>query len=189
MRKVQPSDKSAPCVICEKEVKLEWFLNADLNDISSGAFDRGVHCLTSGNYGSQVHDVDGYIHFLICDGCLIRHSNKMVWQERYDSKIISARDHHDEWYEAVSQRALEEDYPVDPVITSYFQIQNPPKVTPTEHELKEQIRHLEDGLTQCRDALNSMAMALDYPGGRMSQELQTIYNQTAEIIKKLLDGR
>lgn len=188
MRKVQPTDKSAPCIICEKEVKMEWFLNADLNDISSGAFDRGVHCLTSGNYGSQVHDADGYIHFLICDGCMIRHSNKMLWQRDRNSPVKSARDHHDEWYEAVSRRALNEPYPIDPVISSYFKPQ-PSKITPTEHELRERIRHLEDGLMQCRDAINSLALALDYPGGgRMDQEQKTIRDQTSEMIRKLVDG-
>jgi hypothetical protein len=64
--------------MCEKEIDLEFYPDSTMDRIATGAFNRGVECRTMGNYGSQVHDMDGWIHFVICDICLVKHSSKML---------------------------------------------------------------------------------------------------------------
>ena len=123
-----------PCLLCEKLVSFgdyEKEHGATLAEIIACCFDQGAHCRhgwSSGNYGCQVLDSGGTMHFVICDGCLIRHSPKMLFQSREpvvgpDGKyefvdfhdggsdvkyengpLENARDHYEKWHERLKTK-------------------------------------------------------------------------------------
>lgn len=118
--------RAIPCLVCEKPVMIEQVTCEahTLADIVASNFDRGVHCSTRGNYGSQVFDDDGdddggsTLNFVLCDGCVVRHSRKMIHvpdprsQVRYEAGAIpaqNARDHFDRWLAAVQRADTAED--------------------------------------------------------------------------------
>jgi hypothetical protein len=101
--KVGLDDKTFPCLICEKSVAVE-FDEYTAKDIATAPFDRGVECRTSGNYGSQVLDMDGTVYFILCDRCLIRNSHKMLKLSKYGKFagiLTNARDVYDEWFQSI----------------------------------------------------------------------------------------
>ena len=116
MKRAELDSKSIPCLMCEKDVQV-GYPKTSLADIEKSNFDQGVECRTHGNYGSQVWDMSGTIFFVICDGCLVKHSAKMLVKERLPqtaedhavimggknpeprySSVRNARDYYDEWY-------------------------------------------------------------------------------------------
>lgn len=115
MRKVQPSDQSIPCLICEEEVDVCFHPDTNLTKIAITPFSRGVHCATHGNYGSQVHDMHGVLHFVICDRCVIRHSNKMLFTPNgrpprdHDPDLKNAQEMFINWWESLEAEVSEEE--------------------------------------------------------------------------------
>lgn len=113
--KVAVTDVSMPCLTCEQPVMLgqhERDEGKTVADIVASNFDFGVHCSTGGNYGSQVLDMDGMLHFVLCDRCVIRHSAKMLHEPRTlrppfsphlmveglkPDPLENARDHYEKW--------------------------------------------------------------------------------------------
>lgn len=138
MKRAEVDGKEIPCLMCEKDVSIG---NPDstLADIEKSNFDYGVECRTYGNYGSQVWDMSGVIYFVICDGCLIKHSDKMLLKKRlpqtaeemssimqgggnpkprYDP-VRNARDHYDEWFKWIDEKYDDGDSYYDDV-SPYF---------------------------------------------------------------------
>ena len=138
MKRAEIVNKSIPCLMCEKDVPM-GHPNTTLADIKKSNFDQGVECRTYGNYGSQVWDMSGIIYFVICDGCLVKHSSKMLVEERDDSRsaeefaavlegknpepqykpIRNARDHYDEWFKWLDEKYQDGDSYYDDV-SPYF---------------------------------------------------------------------
>lgn len=109
--RVKPDDKTIPCLLCEKPLEREGATRME-NDWIWG--DEEGRCLenpcnavsvsTDGNYGSQVLDLSGRAFFYICDGCLIRHSNKMFFIEDGSDEVQNARDYYEAWIKALRER-------------------------------------------------------------------------------------
>lgn len=116
VKSVQPTDNKIPCIICDKIISMEYYLDSNLSLIAQTPFDRGVECRSPGNYGSQVHDLSGVLHFVICDECIIRNSHKMLLLDEND-QMISARDHYDGWFKRLNLD-LQDNYYKD--IAPYF---------------------------------------------------------------------
>lgn len=101
--RVQPNEQSIPCISCEKIVRMEFYPDSTLESIMHGAINGGVHCSSAGNYGSTIHDMNGKIHFVMCDECLFRNSYKMliVGHSAPPNNAIcdmeNLRDHIDTW--------------------------------------------------------------------------------------------
>lgn len=135
--RVRLEDRSLPCLLCEKSVELETIPGEEPTAaaIVQSNFDRGAHSKhgwTYGNYGCQVIDMSGVLHFVICDGCIIRHSGKMlyvpslpvkdvegryVWEatpgggghvKHEDGPIEVARDHYEKWFEWLKKKYASE---------------------------------------------------------------------------------
>jgi hypothetical protein len=127
MKRAELDNKSIPCLMCERDVQM-GYPQTSLVDIEKANFDQGVECRTYGNYGSQVWDMGGAIFFVICDGCLIKHSAKMLVKERdhtamnkkFDEvlegknpetvykTLRNARDYYDEWYKWLDEKNKKE---------------------------------------------------------------------------------
>jgi len=138
--RVELTDRTVPCLICEKPVELERYegheptaVDIVKSNFDQGAHCRGVRCRTGGNYGCQVIDMDGWLHFVICDGCIVRHSAKMLY-EAYRAvtdaegklvendepehpgewgrmvfkhewlPVVNARDHFEEWFRGLKEK-------------------------------------------------------------------------------------
>jgi hypothetical protein len=141
MKRAETTNKTIPCLMCENDVHMEVSPNtSSLADIEQSNFDRGVECRTYGNYGSQVWDMSGTIFFVICDGCLIKHSNKMLVKERERQTaedhaaimkgvnpparykpVRNARDYYDDWYAWLDEKYKEEENKED----SYYRSVSP----------------------------------------------------------------
>lgn len=97
MKKADPASRSIPCLMCRTEVQvLDYGREYRLRDIMLANFEGGVHCATAGNYGSQALDGDGTLHFVICDSCIIRNSERMLYET---DEIVNAGEHYEEWFE------------------------------------------------------------------------------------------
>lgn len=124
---------SAPCLLCEKPVEISDGPDGQRRaaDIARSNLDRGTDfhakLFTShGSYGCQVLDMSGRIHFVLCDGCIIRHSPKMVYVpyeavrdengQLVENELgpeggevfkhewrpaMNARDHYDAWWKSL----------------------------------------------------------------------------------------
>lgn len=87
--KIQNSDPTVVCLICEKDIQRDETTESDKNWIY---FHNKQLCLTNpedavsvycnGNYGSRVLD-GSKIFFYICDDCLINNSHKMFFISEY----------------------------------------------------------------------------------------------------------
>ena len=139
MKRAELDSKTIPCLLCEQDVQMEQ-PDTSLADIEKSNFDQGVECRTHGNYGSQVWDTSGVIYFVICDGCLVKHSAKMLVKESdYSSPaedfaiamrgenpapkykpIRNARDHYDEWFKWLNEKYEKGDSYYDDV-SPYFE--------------------------------------------------------------------
>jgi hypothetical protein len=123
MLRVELTDRSVPCLICEKPVELEHYEGheptaADIvnSNFYNGAHVRGFQCWSSGNYGCQVLDMGGTINFVLCDGCLIRHSSKMIYEDHRDRDafmhaafpVVNARDYYEDWLQRLKESHAEE---------------------------------------------------------------------------------
>lgn len=96
-----PDAKAMPCLLCERAVDIiDLTRPLTLKDIAVANFSEGVHCSTTGNYGSRILDLDGPLHFVLCDGCIIRHSRKMLY---HDHEIMNARDYYEKWFDYVTE--------------------------------------------------------------------------------------
>ena len=122
MKRAETDNNSIPCLLCEKDVQMRA-PETSLADIERASFDYGVECRTYGNYGSQVWDMSGTIFFVICDGCLIQHSAKMLVKEQEPQNakdfatlmkgenpiprykpIRNAKDYYDEWHKWLDEK-------------------------------------------------------------------------------------
>jgi len=133
-KKVQPTDETIPCLLCEKPIPKErqsevvWVElqeNVEATDplsttptpprVSMTNPWQGVSVSTSGNYGSQVIDMHS-VYFYICDGCIIGNSHKMFhYGSRYDTGegIQNARDYFESWLKKLKEsphHPSEDDY-------------------------------------------------------------------------------
>lgn len=118
MPKADPDSNVMPCVICGKEFGIASPCDSALNrQIERYGYDYSVVCHTPGNWGSQVHDDSGCLSFIICDGCIIKNSAKMLYRSYYDEngeKIQTteetrlnqqnAREYFEEWYSRILER-------------------------------------------------------------------------------------
>lgn len=118
MKKMKWDDKSVECIVCDKPLDMKM-MNPDegqaKNIIHGMGPWQGVQCQTSGNYGSQVFDMEGTIYFALCDECLVRKSNKMLKARHFDCHkcrddsfkegegIDCARDYFENWHESFSK--------------------------------------------------------------------------------------
>ncbi len=138
MKRAELDSNTIPCLLCERDVQM-GHPNTSLTDIEKSNFDQGVECRTHGNYGSQVWDMDGTIFFVICDGCLVKHSAKMLVKERDHSEtnkefgevlkgknpkpiykpVRNARDYYDEWFKWLDEKYNDGDSYYDDV-SPYF---------------------------------------------------------------------
>lgn len=137
MKRAELNSKSIPCLMCEQDVHM-GHPNTSLEDIEKSNFDQGVECRTYGNYGSQVWDMTGTIFFVICDGCLVKHSSKMLVKEREPQNaedfasvmkgvnpparhkpVRNARDYYDEWFKWLNEKYDDGDSYYDDV-SPYF---------------------------------------------------------------------
>lgn len=123
--KVQPTDTTMPCLMCEKQLTKasegwtdspEWTYIAELHSgekyLGVESPWQGVHISTQGNYGSQVIDGDGTLHFYICDGCIIKHSHKMLYVEcRSKDKLQTenGREMFEGWLKAIQEKPNHQD--------------------------------------------------------------------------------
>jgi len=141
MKRAKVDAKKIPCLMCEKDIAIDDMGDTDttLADIEKSNFDRGVECRTYGNYGSQVWDMSGAIFFVICDGCLVKHSAKMLVKKRCPQTeeeqvavfrgegnpkpryepVRNARDYYDEWFKYIDESYDEGDSYYDDV-SPYF---------------------------------------------------------------------
>jgi hypothetical protein len=78
IERVQPSGRKIPCLICDEESHILLFPDSTLEKINVAAWDNAIHCESIGNYGSTVHDMNGKIHFIICDKCIRARSHKIL---------------------------------------------------------------------------------------------------------------
>jgi hypothetical protein len=65
--------------------------------------------------------MEGMIHFVLCDGCLVRNSHKMI-QFDANGEARNARERFMEWYQGVKrewEHPLEESYGV--AVSRYFE--------------------------------------------------------------------
>lgn len=119
-RRIQPTDETIPCLLCEKPISKEGFApdqpwvelrnGENRPPVSMTNPWQGVSVSTSGNYGSQVIDMHS-VFFYICDGCIIRHSHKMFhYGDRYDKGegIQNARDHFELWLKTLKENRAKE---------------------------------------------------------------------------------
>lgn len=108
MKRADPEKNFVPCLLCEQDIQMICPRHT-LKDIEEASFDRGVECRTYGNYGSQVWDTYGTIFFAICDGCLVKHSHKLLLKEpdKPDNldkpEIKNAQDYYLEWFKWLSE--------------------------------------------------------------------------------------
>jgi hypothetical protein len=128
-RKIQVTDPTIPCLLCEKPIPKEhvvtlmpdepWVEIVERNtpgregtpSVRMNNPWQGVSVSTYGNYGSQVLDMHS-IYFYICDGCIIRHSHKMFhYGDEYDrgEGIQNARDHFEAWFKGLKEHRAKED--------------------------------------------------------------------------------
>lgn len=107
-QRASPTDHAIQCLVCDKDIKLVFYPDSDLTSFSSAAFDGGVSCSTSGNYGSQVLDGDAYAHFVVCDSCWIKKSHKMLISTT-KKQWHNARDFYEDWLSRLSENPQTED--------------------------------------------------------------------------------
>ncbi len=82
--KADPNSNVMPCLLCSKECEINEFQDSN-QAIEVSGYDKTVACHTHGNWGSQVHDEFGLLSFVICDRCIIKHSEKMLFRSYYDA--------------------------------------------------------------------------------------------------------
>ncbi len=98
--KADPDSKLMPCLMCGKECSINEFCDSN-QEIEKSGYDRTVACHTHGNWGSQVHDDFGVLSFVICDRCIIKHSERMLFRSYDgDGNQINARDMYKKNHEA-----------------------------------------------------------------------------------------
>lgn len=105
MKKANPNNNKIPCLICEKQIEILFFPGSTLSDIAKGAFDRAVECSSPGNFGSQVFDLDGMLHFVICDRCIIANSHKMLLKQDRSIPMQNAREYYEEWWSRLREES------------------------------------------------------------------------------------
>lgn len=108
-KKVQNTDPTFPCLLCEKDIhpeggevtidgsQHEWILHPNHRALPH----RAVAVHTYGNYGSQVLDDTFPLYFYICDSCVVRNSHKMLQMD--DGKVKNAREVFDTWFTELHQ--------------------------------------------------------------------------------------
>lgn len=140
-RRMAPDDPSVICLMCEREIESaggsDTRLWVEIDTRPDGRREslmminpwQAISLTTRGNYGSQILDGET-LFFYICDGCIIRHSHKMLFRPdtaffgtpvAQEDKICNARDHFEEWYAALKERR--KDLLLDP--DSYIQTIKP----------------------------------------------------------------
>lgn len=124
--KVQNTDKTMPCIICEKQLDQEGSKHEEehkwVREHEEGRFWiantwQGVAIRTSGNYGSQVLDMHT-VFFYICDECIIRNSHKMLhYGENSEGRddIKNAREYYEAWVAALEENQVEN------VVDTYYE--------------------------------------------------------------------
>jgi hypothetical protein len=115
MKQALPENNHIPCLLCECDMPVQN-PSSTLADIRSSNFDNGVECRTQGNYGSSRWDMNGTIYFVICDSCLVNHSNKMIviegdgcpWTKGQPNKPArNGKEYFDAWEKQVEQDRIE----------------------------------------------------------------------------------
>lgn len=104
-------DKFMSCLVCGSHVETDGgTLRQNVN------WHKGAEFRSHGNFGSQVHDMDGVLIAVVCDGCIIRRRDRMVHVARPASRapefpdhtskqrprglhrgVTTAREHYDSW--------------------------------------------------------------------------------------------
>ena len=119
MEKLQTTDETVPCLLCDKPLEKvykkdepsPWIDIEHDGPASQKDPWQGVSVHTSGNYGSQVLDMDS-LFFWICDGCIIKNSHKMLYRARQDRRkadeVQNARDQFEQWLELLNKNNQEE---------------------------------------------------------------------------------
>lgn len=118
VNKVALDDTSIPCLKCDKKVDI--YHNMTAAELPSASLNKGIEVRTFGNYGSQVHDMSGTLHFVLCDECVIRTSHKMVHSppDLYPKAAQNGRDYFEEWREDIIRRPDGHQYNLD--VLPYF---------------------------------------------------------------------
>lgn len=93
-----------PCIICgdERGPNTYNMFNSTNREVFQNSFDRAIIIHTPGNFGSQVHDMSGYLTFIICDKCVIKKSEYMLHSNHDKSdkdnfNLRNAREYFEEW--------------------------------------------------------------------------------------------
>lgn len=101
--KVNATDKTIPCVICEQQLEMAdppnrpWVrvsYEHRINEIPTTHIanpSKGISVSTCGNYGSQVLDGD-VLYFFICDECVLINGHKMFFRDMEGWIIPEKRD-------------------------------------------------------------------------------------------------